>query len=132
MTCISEKLHSLTGAGHILAGMLLCLTSTSVFAQQQYTQKDFKDLFLAAYSYHVVARVCNDSASIEKSSKVLRRVVNFGEHRKVLTDEARAYLQNPKEIISRGEVQYRKDRYIGCEQARDLVIKLDEVTKKLP
>ncbi|MCX7143973.1 MAG: hypothetical protein NT123_23605 [Proteobacteria bacterium] len=115
----------------IVSGLLLCLTAFNVCAQT-FTQSEFKDLFLAAFSYHTVARVCRDSDSIEKSAAVLRRVVNFGNYKNILSNEAKAYLRNPAEMIARGEEQYRKNRYVGCGQSKEIIEKLDQSTKQLP
>ena len=116
--------------------IICCLISMTFMTMgavaQQYTSSNFKDVFLAAVSYHSVARVCGDSASIETSKKVLRRVINFGEHQNLLSAEARYYQRNPDEVIARGEAQYRKDRYIGCSQAKEVINQLNEVTKRFP
>jgi len=106
--------------------------STTSALGQQYTSGTFKDLFLAAVSYHAVARVCGDSTSIETSKKVLRRVINFGEHQNLLSAEARYYQRYPDEVIAKGEAQYRKDRYVGCSQAKEIINQLDEATKRFP
>ena len=115
----------------ILFTFSIVLIATASVAQQ-YTASTFKDLFLAALSYHAVARVCGDARSIETSKQVLRRVINFGEHQNLLSEEARYYIKYPEEIIARGEAQYRKDRYVGCSQANAVINQLNEATKKLP
>ncbi len=101
-------------------------------AAQQYTNSTYKDLFLASLSYHAVARVCGDTTSIEISKQNLRRVVNFGEYKNLLSAEAIYYLKYPEETIQRAENQFRKDRYVGCSQAREIINQLNEATKKLP
>ena len=108
------------------------LALTSATAAQQYTPSSYNNLFLAAVGYHSVARVCGDSASIETSKRVLRRVVNFGEHKNLLSAEANYYIKYPEEVIAKGEAQYRKDRYVGCSQAKQVINQLDEVTKSFP
>ena len=110
--------------------LTVCI-STAAFAQK-YTPSEFRTLFLAAVSYHAVARVCGDPASIETSRQVVRRVINFGEHRGLLGPEAEYYIKNPEEVISRSEAQYKKDRYVGCGQAKDVINQLNEATKRLP
>lgn len=110
--------------------LTICI-STAAFAQK-YTASEFRTLFLAAVSYHSVARVCGDPASIETSRQVVRRVINFGEHRGLLSPEAEYYMKNPEEVISRGEAQYRKDRYVGCTQAKEIINQLNDATKRLP
>ena len=114
----------------------LCFISIISFSTlslaQHYTASSFKDLFLAAVSYQSVARVCGDAASIETSKQVLRRVINFGENQNLLSAEARYYKKNPEEVIAKGEAQYKKDRYVGCTQAKEIINQLNEVTKKLP
>jgi hypothetical protein len=112
--------------------VVIVLFSTTSAVAQQYTNSTFRDLFLAAVSYHAVARVCGDGASINTSKKVLRRVVNFGEHQNLLSAEARYYIQFPDEVIARGEAQYRKDRYVGCSQAKEVINQLDDATKRFP
>jgi hypothetical protein len=116
---------------YIYRFFFITLVFPSVSAQQ-YTSNNFKDLFMAALSYHAVARVCGDSKSIQTSEQILRRVINFGEHKKLLSAEARFYIKNPDEVIARGEAQYKKDRYVGCSQANAVINQLNEVTKKLP
>jgi hypothetical protein len=111
--------------------ILTACISTAAWAKQ-YTASEFRTLFLAAVSYHAVARVCGDSASIETSRQVVRRVINFGEHRGLLSAEAVYYTKNPEEVISRGEAQYRKDRYVGCTQAKEIINQLNDATKRLP
>ena len=111
--------------------LLVVFSVTSVFAQKL-TKSDVKDLFLAAISYHTVARVCGDLKSIEISKKVLRRVLNFGEGHNLLSPEAIYYQRYPDEVIAKGEAQYRKDRYVGCSQAKEIINQLDEATKRLP
>jgi hypothetical protein len=111
---------------------IIVLLLPALTLAQKYTASTFNDLFLAALSYHAVARVCGDARSIETSKQVLRRVINFGEHQNLLSAEARYYIKNPEEIIARGETQYRKDRYVGCSQANDVIKQLNEATKKLP
>lgn len=96
------------------------------------TEQEYRNIFLQTFSYHVVARVCNDTAAIEKSAKTLRRVLNFGTHNNILSYEAKAYMAYPKEFIAKGEDQYRKDRYVGCAQGKHEVDVLDNATKQLP
>lgn len=110
---------------------LMALLSSQVLAQK-YTSNEFKDLFLASLSYHAVARVCGDSESIEASKNTLRRVIDFGERKGLLYDDAYYYIKHPDEVISRGEAQYRKDRYVGCSQAKQIINQLSEATKRLP
>lgn len=115
----------------IIALVTLCFLSAAAFGQQ-YSANDFRILFLSAISYHAVARVCGDPASIETSRQVVRRVINFGENRGILSSEAIFYLKNPEEVIARGESQYRKDRFVGCTQAKEVINQLNDATKRLP
>ena len=113
----------------IALGVGILATSASA---QQYTEAYFNQLFIPAVSYLSVARVCGDQDSIQKSERVLRRVINFGEHRNILSAEGRFYLPNPELAIARGEEQYRRDRYVGCSQAKDAIQQLDKATMGLP
>lgn len=114
------------------SAIVLCLFMSTSAIGQQFTANDFRMLFLSAISYHAVARVCGDPTSIETSRQVVRRVINFGEHRGILSSEAIYYLKNPDEVIARGESQYRKDRFVGCTQAKEVINQLNEATKRLP
>jgi len=106
---------------------LICFSSLA-----QLSNSSFKDLFQAAVAYQAVANVCGDREAIDKSKKILRRVLNFGVHQNLLNDEARYFIKNSEEIISRGEALYRRDKYIGCLQAKDVINQLDSATKNLP
>lgn len=116
----------------IIFYFLPAILITSAAAAQQYTSSTFKDLFLASLSYHAVARVCGDATSIEISKQTLRRVINFGEYKNLLSAEANYYIKYPGDVIFRAETQYRKDRYVSCSQAREIINQLNEATKKLP
>lgn len=115
----------------LCCALFILFSATSVVAQK-FTKSEVKDLFLAAISYHAVARVCGEASSIEISKKVIRRVLNFGEGHNLLSAEAIYYQRYPEEVIAKGEAQYRKDRYVGCSQAREIINQLDEATKRLP
>ena len=71
----------------LFCSLFIVFSVTSVEAQKV-TKSEVKDLFLAAISYHAVARVCGDASSIEISKKVIRRVLNFGEGHNLLSAEA--------------------------------------------
>lgn len=116
-------------AHYVIAALLTFITSA---ACAQYNKASFNQLFLAAISYQAVVRVCEDRASQLVGERVIRRVLNYGEHNNLLSYEARNYMKNSELILARGEARYRIDRYVGCGQARSVMLQLDDISKQLP
>jgi hypothetical protein len=95
-------------------------------------QSEFGELFKACFSYYTAARVCGDPAVTMQAEKNLRRALNWGEFKGILSKEAKIYLVDPAIFIRKGEEHYRRDRYVGCEQVGQAVHILDGVTRSLP
>ncbi len=112
--------------------IIYSLMSPSV-AQTVTPNKSATDqLFEAAFSYYVVARVCKDSNMIKLSERVLIRVINWNEFKKYKLNSIDSFLKNKDSLLQEGEKRYKNELLVSCGQARDIITQLDDLTKQFP
>lgn len=111
--------------------LCICLGLARASAEPM-DSENYEQLWLAAFSYYAAARVCGDTGTIEKAKNSLRRVNNYGEFHKILSPQAKLYMDNPDYYILQGEKQYSEQKWVSCDQVRQYVLELDDATRQLP
>lgn len=94
--------------------------------------EEFKNMFGATYSNYAAARVCGNIKVINKAKANLTRVLNYGQYRGTLNQDAKIYKTNPEYFLKQGEEAYKRDQYVSCGQVEEFVDVLDTITRKFP
>ena len=82
--------------------------------------------------YYTAARVCGNGETIQISRDSLIRVVNYGDFNNIKSASVDKYNSNNEYLVQMGEEQYRKYKWVSCEQIDHYVREIDKQTRSLP
>ena len=112
---------------YVAAFLLISATESQAISEQQ-----FDEMFQAAFAYYTAARVCGNEETIQISRDSLIRVVNYGDFNNIKSASLDKFNNNSDYLIKMGEEQYRKNKWVPCEQVDHYVREIDKMTRSLP
>jgi hypothetical protein len=112
---------------YVAAFLLISGTESQAISEQQYDV-----LFQMTFGYYTAARVCGNGETIQISRDSLIRVVNYGDGINIKSASVDKYNSNTEYLVKMGEEQYRKYKWVSCEQIDHYVREIDKQTRSLP
>jgi len=112
---------------YVAALLLISGTESQAINEQQYDE-----LFQITFGYYTAARVCGNEETIQISRDSLVRVGNYGDFNNINSPSLDKYNSNREYMVKMGEEQYRKQKWVSCEQVDHWVREVDKITRSLP